>query len=236
MGRTSVQWLSHAGFLIESPGGRRLLIDPWLRDNPLAPFGPERIEAADLILVTHDHFDHVGDAVEIANRTGAVVVAQPETVERLQREAGLPAERVINGGFGMNVGGRVEVGGIAVIMTHAFHSSLTASPAGYVLRLEDGTTLYHAGDTGLFYDMKLLGALYEVDIALLPIGGCFTMDPVQAVEAVRLIEPKVVIPMHYATFPVLEQTPDRFLERARREVSSVRVVVLKPGERFVWEA
>jgi L-ascorbate metabolism protein UlaG (beta-lactamase superfamily) len=227
-----LRWLSHAGFIITSPQGRVLIIDPWIVDNPQCPLRLEDIKEADIVLVTHDHFDHVGSAVDICKRLGAILVAAPETADRFQQELKLPAEQVVFDGYGMNIGGSAEIKGIAITMTQAFHSSQTASPCGYIIKLEDGGTIYHAGDTGIFGDMRLLGELYPIDVALLPIGSVFTMDAVQAAKALKLLRPKVAIPMHYKTFPILEQDARRFVGLAKKEAPEVEVVVLEPGQEY----
>lgn len=226
----SIKWLSHAGFMITSAQEKVIFIDPFIVGNPLCPITVDDITQANLVLVTHDHFDHVGNAVDIAKKTGATLVAQPETSTRLISELGLPAEQVPNFSQGMNIGGTVVIDGIAITMTQAFHSSQTGSNAGFIIKLEDGYTIYHAGDTGIFATMKILGELYPIDLALLPIGSVFTMDPVQAAKALTLLSPKKAIPMHYKTFPILEMSADRFVELAKKEAPAVQVIVLEPGQ------
>lgn len=233
MAKKSVRWLGHATFLINSPGGKTVITDPWVEGNPMCPIKLSDIKQAHLVLVSHDHFDHAANAVDISKGTGAMVAAMPETINRFRSELGLAEDKVVLG-FGMNVGGSATVAGITVTMVEAFHSSLTGAPAGWFIRLEDGTTIYHAGDTGIFSNMKLLGELYPVDLALLPIGGCFTMDPVQAARATALLGAKTVIPMHYKTFPILEQTADRFVELVKKEAPRAKVVVLQPGTEYSW--
>lgn len=232
-GKVTVQWLSHGVFVITSPQGKRVLTDPWINGNPTCPIKLEELPPIDLITVSHDHFDHSGDAVEVAKRFGSMVVAQPETAGRFKSALGLAEGQVVNGGFGMNIGGSVEIQGITVIMTQAFHSSETGAPSGYIIQLEDGTTFYHAGDTGIFGSMKVLGEIYPIDVALLPIGGGFTMDPLQAATALQLLSPKAVIPMHFQTFPFLVQGPEKFVELARIKAPSVRVIILRPGQEHV---
>jgi len=224
-----VKWLTHAGFQITTPGGKVILVDPFLEGNPLAPCGINDIKACDLLLVTHDHFDHAGSAGQIAKKTGATLIGMPETSGRLKEEFGL-ADNQIAFGMGMNIGGTYQAGGVSVIMTQAFHSSQTASPAGYIIKLENGFTIYHAGDTGIFESMKIWGELYPIDLALLPIGGVFTMDPRQAVIAAKLLNAKKVIPMHYQTFPILVQDADSFVAEAKKEAPDVKVIVLQPGQ------
>jgi len=217
-----ILWLGHAGFRIKL-GGKTIFVDPWLEGNPKSPMKPSDITEADIVCVTHDHSDHMGDAVEICRRTGATLVGI--------HEIGVYAEEQGVNAIGMNIGGTVDVDGIKITMVHAFHSCERGAPAGFII--SDGeTAIYHAGDTGLFGDMELIGRLYQPRIAMLPIGGHYTMGPREAAEAVRLIKPRVVIPMHYATFPVLEQSPDKFVELVRKLAPDVDVVALKPGEAY----
>ena len=231
MAKTKIKWLSHAGFQITSGGGKVIYIDPWF-DNPVSGFGLDDVKTAAMVLVTHDHFDHVGQAPDVAKKTGGLLVANVETARRLQSEFHIPAEKVCYFGYGMNIGGKLEYEGITVTMTQAFHSTATGAPCGYIIRLEDGTTLYHAGDTGLFGSMKTLGELYPIDVAMLPIGSVFTMDPVQAARAAKLISPKKVIPMHYKTFPILVQDASGFIDLAKKEAPHVEVIKLNPSEEY----
>jgi L-ascorbate metabolism protein UlaG (beta-lactamase superfamily) len=186
------------------------------------------------VLVTHDHFDHVGQAADVVKKTGGLLVANVETAGRLQSESHIPAEKVCYFGYGMNIGGNLLYEGISVTMTQAFHSTATGAPCGYIIKLEDGTTIYHAGDTGLFDSMKIFGELYKIDVALLPIGSVFTMDPLQAAWAVKMISPKKVIPMHYKTFPILIQDPKAFVDLTKREAPNVEVVALNPGQEYTF--
>ena len=228
----SIRWLGHAGFIVSTPGNKIIIIDPWIVDNPLCPVKLNEVTTANIVLITHDHFDHVGNAVDIVTKTEATLIAQPETANRFKKDFGLADDRIIFGGIGMNIGGSAIIEGITITMTQAFHSSGTGTPAGYIVELEDGTVIYHAGDTGIFDSMRLLGELYRIDLALLPIGSAFTMDHVQAVKALTLLKPKRVIPMHYKTFPVLEQSADHFVELARKEAPEVEVIVLEPGQEY----
>ena len=232
MADNSIEWQSHAFFSITTSKNKELLIDPWITGNPLCPITMDDVVKADIVLVTHDHFDHCADAADISKKTGATLIGQPETVGRLKTDFALPEENIVHNGIGMNIGGSTTIDGITITMTQAFHSSATGAPCGYIIRFEDGKTLYHAGDTGIFESMKTLGNIYKIDLALLPIGSCFTMDPIQAVEAVKLLGTKRVIPMHYKTFPILEQDADGFVRLAKKETPSVKVIVLKPGEAF----
>jgi len=228
----SLRWLSHAFFRVETDGGKVIYIDPWITNNPLCPIKLEDIDRGDIVMVTHDHFDHSSNVVEIANKTQATVIGCPEIVGKLKTGQGLAEGQVVFWGIGMNIGGTAKVGEISITMTQAFHSSETGVPAGYIIKLEDGTTIYHAGDTGIFASMKLLGQLYPIDIALLPIGGCFTMDPYQAAQALSLLKPKKAIPMHYKTFPILEQNADNFVKLAKEKAPEVEVIVLSPGDSY----
>jgi L-ascorbate metabolism protein UlaG (beta-lactamase superfamily) len=233
MAQTKIKWLAHAGFQITSGQGKVIYVDPWL-ENPLSTFKLNDVKEATLILVTHDHFDHVGQAPDIIKKAGGLLVANVETARRLQDEAQIPADKVCYFGYGMNIGGNLLYEGISVTMTQAFHSTATGAPCGYIIRLEDGTTLYHAGDTGIFDSMKTFGELYKIDVAMLPIGSVFTMDPFQAAKAAKMISPKKVIPMHYKTFPILVQDAKEFVENARREAPGVEVIGMNPGEEYVY--
>jgi L-ascorbate metabolism protein UlaG (beta-lactamase superfamily) len=235
MASATFRWLGHSGFLVRDDStGTKVLVDPWFEGNP-AGKGRESLGRADLLLVTHDHFDHASDVPSLAKETGALVVAIFEIAQDLAAK-GLPPERILNGGGGMNIGGTVEAAGCAVTMTEARHSCNLGAPAGYVVRLPSGFTFYHSGDTGIFPGMSLIGDLYPIDVALLPIGSVFTMDWRQAALAVSLLRPKAVVPMHYRTFPILEQTADRFVAEVERQAPGTKVVVVDPGEEATIEA
>lgn len=203
----TLTWYGHANFRIDA-GGATLLVDPFFDGSPTAPMSGADIAACDAVLVTHDHGDHVGSAVDICVRTGAQLVAVVGTAGKLQ-QAGVPAAQIV-GGVGMNIGGTVRVAGVNVTMTQAFHSSDSGAPTGYILGLPGGKTVYHAGDTGIFSSMELFGQLYDIDYALLPIGGHFTMDARQAALACALLDCAHVVPMHWGTFPVLEGNTEAF--------------------------
>ncbi|MFZ5633847.1 MAG: metal-dependent hydrolase [Bacillota bacterium] len=225
----SVKWLGHAACQITSEKGAVVLIDPWITGNPACPIKKEDIKRADLILVTHDHFDHLGsDIPDLVKATGAVVIAQPELANAL-KQAGVSEDKIIFG-MGMNIGGQVEAAGIKVTMTQAFHSGTAGEAVGYIVFLEDGKTVYHAGDTGIFSDMELFGRIYEIDLALLPIGSVFVMDPVQAAYSLTLLKPKKAIPIHYGTFPILVQDPAGFVNLARERAPETKVEAVKPGQ------
>lgn len=209
-----------------------MAIDPWLKDNPKCPQEFHDLAGIDLILVTHGHFDHMGSAGELAGRSGATVVSNFEIASYLEQQG-------TKNTVGMNKGGTVSVDGIQVTMVDAVHSSGISTPngmvyggeaAGFVLTLENGLTLYHAGDTNVFGDMQLIHTLYAPDVALLPIGGHFTMSPKEAAYAVQLLQPKVVIPMHYGTFPILTGAPNELEDLLKGQ--STEVVTLEPGSPY----
>lgn len=202
----TLTWHGHSAFAITTPT-QTILIDPWFDGNPAAKVTAENVEA-DLVLVTHDHGDHVGQALDICRRTGASLGCIVELAAKLTAQ-GLPANQVLNG-IGFNIGGTVTHNGVSVTMTQATHSCESGVPVGFIIRLDDGYTLYHAGDTGLFSSMALWGKLYKIDLALLPIGGVFTMDAAQAAMATMMLRCKKVVPMHWGTFPVLAQNRDAF--------------------------
>ena len=224
MSVVQITYHSHACFGIDV-GGTQLLIDPFLTGNSLADVSAEEV-AADYILVSHGHGDHVGDTVAIAQRTGATTISNFEIQSWLLAQGVESAHPLhIGGGFDFPFG-RVK-------LTIAHHGSMLpdnsygGNPAGFLLALE-GKKIYHACDTGLFYDMKLIGE-EGLDLAILPIGDNFTMGPDDALRAVKLLEPKVVIPIHYDTFDVIRQDPYAFAERVEAETAS-KCVVLKAGE------
>ena len=223
-------WLGHGTFLFRSPGGKRLLIDPWLAANPACPPESKKIGELDLLLLTHGHDDHAADALAVARATGAQLVAPHELAVWFQRKG-------LRDVTGMNQGGTLEADGLAITMVPAVHSSsieedgrsiYVGEPCGYVIRFEDGMTIYFAGDTALFGDMRLIAELYEPAIAFLPIGDTYTMGPEQAAKACELLNVRQVVPMHYGTFPALTGTPQRLRELV--EPRGVEVIELKPGE------
>ena len=228
-----ITWLGHASFLIETPGGKRVLIDPFLTDNPATPDDMKDFDNVDVIAVTHGHFDHTQDVVRLAMKTGATVIGMVELVNWFKSEG---VENVVD----INKGGTAEVAGVKFHLTHAIHSSTiphpesddpvhTGDPAGFVLEFEDGYKLYHSGDTSVFGDMSLIGKLLGPDIALLPIGDHYTMGPRSAAEAIRLLGVKTVVPMHYGTFPLLTGTPDQLREHTG-DIEGLEIVEMKPGE------
>ncbi|MHA1156973.1 MAG: metal-dependent hydrolase [Candidatus Heimdallarchaeota archaeon] len=213
-----ITWLGHAGIMIEDEG-KTIFIDPWLKGNPMAPIKVEDIKKADAVFVTHDHGDHgYAEAVEICKNTGATFVSIFELANKAQSEG---VKNVLGG----NIGGTAEVAGMKFVFTVALHSSTIGHPLGFVIMFPN-MTIYHAGDTGIFTDMKLLGDLYDIDLAFLPIGSLFTMGPKEAAKALQLLGVQKVVPIHYKTFPVLVQDPKEFIEIAGPMID---VFVLEPG-------
>lgn len=222
-----VIWHGHANFQINTTWGN-ILIDPWFKDNPSCSTSPDDIKDIQLVLVTHDHFDHVGDAVLICKNSGAKLFAIVETALKL-KDAGIPESQIANG-IGFNIGGTVKENGIEVTMVEAHHSSASGLPVGYIIKLPDGFTIYHAGDTSIFASMQIYGELFDIDLAFLPIGGIFTMDPKQAAYACKLLKCKSVIPMHWGSFPILEQNTENFQKELDKLALSTKLIPLKPGE------
>lgn len=220
-----VTWFGHSAFKIEC-GGASVLIDPFFA--PATGLGWQDAGPVDMVLITHDHGDHVGDAVGICQKWGSALGAIVGTAQAMV-ERGVPEKQILNG-IGFNIGGSLSHKGITATMTQAFHSSDSGAPAGYIVRMPDGRAIYHAGDTGIFSTMGLLGSMYPLDLALLPVGGVFTMDAEQAAHACKLLNCGMAIPMHWGTFPVLAQSPDEFLEKAATLSPSCKCVAMKPGE------
>jgi L-ascorbate metabolism protein UlaG (beta-lactamase superfamily) len=226
----SITWLGHATFLLKSPGGKRILFDPWVTGNPSSPESAKKLGELDLILVTHGHGDHTGDVVSIGRSSGAEIVAPYELSVWLQQKG---LQKVT----GMNPGGTFNAAGLAVTMVPAVHSSSIEEDGkiiylglatGYIVRFEDGLVIYFAGDTAVFGDMRLIGEMYAPTIAFLPIGDHFTMGPDQAAKACELLGVTQVVPMHYGTFPALTGTPAKLRELLAGR--AVQVLELRPGE------
>lgn len=217
-------WFSHSNFLLQADGVR-VLIDPFFEGNPKAPTTWRSVGKVDAVLVTHDHDDHVGQAVEICRETGAKLVCLFELGRKLQ-QAGVPARQVI----GMNMGGTVEVAGVHVKMVQAFHSSATGVPTGFIMTFPGDFSAYHSGDTALFSDMKLFRRFFDIDLAMLPMGGCFTMDAVEAAVACSFLGCRMVAPMHWGTFPALAQNTEDFAAALKEHAPETRMLTLTPGQ------
>jgi L-ascorbate metabolism protein UlaG (beta-lactamase superfamily) len=233
---TTISWLGHGTFHILTPGGKRLLIDAWVDNNPACPDEWKRrlrTEGLDAIFLTHGHFDHLGDLLALVNDTSAQIACIYDATVWLAAK-GVAEDRMV----GFNKGGTVAVAGIQATMTTAHHSSTyndngaiisLGDPAGYVLRMENGFTIYATGDTAVTYDMLIVGDLYQPDLTILPIGDHFTMDPRQAAYALKLIRSKYAIPGHYGTFPLLKGTPEELRRHAKEFGVQVEVIDLTPG-------
>jgi len=214
-----LRWLGHAAFELELDN-KIIYIDPWI-SNPKSPINIDDIAKADYVFVTHEHGDHMGESIEIAKRTGATFVSVYEIASKAQ-EAGV--EKVI----GANIGGPIKLGDLTAYIVPAFHTGL---PTGIVIKGKE-TTIYHAGDTGVFGDMALIRELYSPSIVLLPIGGHFTMGIHEAAKAIELLKPSVAIPMHYNTFPVIAADPTELSNLVKEKGLSTKVVILNLGEKY----
>lgn len=225
-----ITWFGHSAFKVEC-NGASVIIDPFLA--PAFKFTQKDLGKADLVLVTHDHGDHVGCAIDYCRENGVPLGCVVGTAQALV-ERGLP-KNLVFGEIGFNIGGSITVSGMTVTMSQAFHSSDSSVPVSYIIQMPDGFRFYHAGDTGIFLTMELLGKLYPLDLAMLPIGGYFTMDAYQAAHAARLLRARNVIPMHWGTFPVLAQSPDEFFEEMARTCPQAQCLRVKPGQALEME-
>jgi len=221
-------WLGHATFRVVTPVGRIIIIDPWIMNNPACPSTEKNVKHVDVLLCTHGHGDHIGDAVEIIKQHQPLAVGMPELCGWLEKKGAQHTSM-------MNKGGTQKVGDIKVTMVHADHSCgiqdgdqiiYGGEACGYVIEFENGVKIYHAGDTNVFGDMAIIRDLYAPKICMLPIGDLFTMSPREAAYACKLLQPETVIPMHFGTFPQLTGTPAEL----RKLVPDVEVLEMKPGK------
>jgi L-ascorbate metabolism protein UlaG (beta-lactamase superfamily) len=246
---TKIRWFGHAAFSIVTPRGKVLLIDPWLK-NPSNPDAQQdkdpfvAIPKVDYILLTHGHRDHVGDAVEIAKRTGAILICNPELAGNLAKLADFPSKQAETDAI-MGIGGEIQIadGEVTVAMTPAVHSSSVfnpkagateaeraygGNPAGFVLIIKNGPTIYHSGDTAYFKDMETIGEEYQIDLALLNIGGHFGMEPRMAAKAAKSVRAKLAVPQHFATFPGIAENSAVFAAELKK--LQIPFYEMKPGE------
>jgi L-ascorbate metabolism protein UlaG (beta-lactamase superfamily) len=246
---TKIKWFGHAAFSITTPNGKVLLIDPWLNNpsNPEAKDGKDPLGAiskVDYILLTHGHRDHVGDAVAIARKTGAALISNPELAGNLVKLADFPAKQAETDAI-MGIGGEIQIadGEVTVAMTPAIHSSSVfnpkagageperacgGNPAGFVIIIKNGPTIYHSGDTAYFKDMETIGENYSIDVALLNIGGHFGMEPKMAAKAAQAVRARLAVPQHFGTFPGIAQTAEGFAVELKK--LKIDFYEMKPGE------
>jgi L-ascorbate metabolism protein UlaG (beta-lactamase superfamily) len=232
---TELTWLGHSAFRLDSPGGKRIYVDPFLNGNPRCPENEVEPERCDLLLLTHGHDDHLGDTIAIAQKFECPVIAQVELRGWLSTQ-GLSQDPT----QAMNKGGTIEVAGVKLTLTHGNHSSsvfadgafqYTGESCGFVIEVEDGFTLYVSGDTNVFGDMSLIARIYSPDVAVIPIGDHFTMGPLEAAVALELLGVARCVPCHYGTFPLLTGTPDELRELAP---SGVEILAPEPGETLTF--
>lgn len=250
---TKLKWFGHAAFSITTPNGKVLLIDPWLKNssNPEAKDSKDALAAVprvDYILLTHGHRDHVGDAVEVGKKTGAVLICNPELAANLVKLADFPSKQAETEAI-MGIGGEIQIaeGEVTVAMTPAIHSSSIfnpkagpgeperaygGNPAGFVIVIRKGPTIYHSGDTAYFKDMETIGESYSIDVALLNIGGHFGMEPKMAAKAAQSVRAKLAIPQHFGTFPGIVKNADGFAGELKK--LKIDFYELKPGETILF--
>jgi L-ascorbate metabolism protein UlaG (beta-lactamase superfamily) len=228
----ALTWLGHNSFKLVSRGAKTVLLDPWVEGNPACPRELKTFDRIDVMTITHGHGDHMADAVNLGKKFKPVVVCNYEIHLYLTRKG-------VSNTSPMNKGGTQEQAGLKFTMVHATHSSgiedggqvvYGGEACGFVITLEDGTRIYHAGDTAVHADMALIGEIYQPEIALLPIGDLYTMSPREAAVAVRLLKPRIVVPAHHGTFPALTGTPDALRDELKKLGVTTEVVALRPGE------
>ncbi|HEX2954625.1 MAG TPA: MBL fold metallo-hydrolase [Bacillota bacterium] len=230
----TIRWLSVAFVEYRSTSGQVILFDPWTKSNGnwLCPYENRDIKEADLILVSHDHQDHIASASDLTKQTGALLGGPDETMKRLIMEEGLTEEQIVNHGAGYLVGGGTELPWVKVVTTPAHHTSRTSMPLGTIAILKDGTTLYHAGDTSITAEMEIYGRLYPLDLAILPIFGQATMDYIQAAEAVRLMHPRKVMPIHFDFCAEPAKVLNQFVEHCKDVNPNVEVIMTEIGKEY----
>lgn len=230
----SATWLGHATFTLRLSDGRCVLIDPWVEQNPACPEQCKDFDRIDIMAITHGHFDHIADAVPLARRYQPQIAAIFELGNWLERQG---VENITT----MNKGGSVDLGGVKLTMVHADHSCgildddgsiiYGGEAVGFVINIDGVAPIYHAGDTAVFGDMALIRELYAPEVAMLPIGDLYTMSPKEAAKAVELLQPRIVIPTHFGTFPPLTGTPEMLrMELSKRGLDNIEVRELMPGE------
>ena len=244
MPQTTLTWYGQSAYRIVTPGGKILLIDPWIRNpkNPNAEKDLADLKKVDVIFLSHGHGDHVGDSVEIGKKTGAKLACGFDLSHAVSMVLGYPAEQATGETAGL-IGGKVSLlnGEVTMMLTPAFHGSGLAKdeksvpvyggmPTGIVIQIKDGPCIYHTGDTDIFSDMALIGRFQKIDVMLACIGDHFTMGPERAAVAVKLVGPRVVIPMHYETFPLLTGTPDAFGAALKKEGTEAELRVMEIGQ------
>jgi len=227
----TLTWLGHSTFRLDTSGGRTVLMDPWVEGNPACPKPAQRFDRIDVMTISHGHGDHMADAVTLAKRLKPAIVCNYEIGQYLGRQG-------VSNVQPMNKGGTQQAAGLQFTMVQALHSSgiedgdrvvYGGEPCGFVITLEDGTRLYHAGDTAVHSDMALIAELYQPEIALLPIGDLYTMSPREAAVAARLLKARWIVPMHYGTFPALTGTPAALREELSRAGVQAEVIAPEPG-------
>ncbi len=251
---TKIKWFGHAAFSLTTPNGKVLLIDPWLKNpsNPEAKDGKDPLSVltkVDYILLTHGHRDHVGETVEIAKKTGAILISNPELAANLVKLLDIPAKQADTDAI-MGIGGEINIadGEVMVAMTPAIHSSSVfnpkaganeperaygGNPAGFVIAIKNGPTIYHSGDTAYFKDMETIGENYSIDVALLNIGGHFGMESKMAAKAAQSVRTKLAIPHHFGTFPGITQNAESFAAELKK--LKINFQEMKPGAVMTYQ-